>query len=132
MAYLGIIVYRLTLVIEMRNLTLILCGDQFSCERQADNIPARRQTDVTFRHALIPHSLACSEGIANRTVEVLLVDKQMIALGLIAFVGQLYLVAMDIVGIGIPFSHSTVLRVGFHTRLIGQIVVDSGIGLGSS
>ena len=74
----------------MRNFPLHIGGDNFGLERQADGLPTLRQVDIAVRCTLIPHALATAEGVADRTIEVLLVNQQVVA-G--SFEGALYQMA---------------------------------------
>ena len=82
----------------MGNLTLLVGGDKFGGEGQADALPAGASvshrrflatygichsllTGIVLRRALVPHTLACVERIADRRVEVLFINQQVVAGG---------------------------------------------------
>ena len=72
---------RGTTAVEVGYLALILRRYQFGSERQADGGPALCQTDVVIGDTLIPHALAAGEVVTDRTVEVFLIDQQLVANG---------------------------------------------------
>ena len=53
-------------------------GDEFCCERQADNIPTLILIDKEIGRTLIPHVLALSKRVTDRTIEVALINQQMV------------------------------------------------------
>ena len=67
--------------VEVGDLALILRRYQFGCERQADGGPAFRQADVVIGDTLVPHALAAGKVVTDRTVEVFLIDQQLVANG---------------------------------------------------
>ena len=58
---------------EVRNLALLLGGDQLDGKRQADAFPAILLVSKDLGCALIPHAAVIGKRIADRCVEVLLV-----------------------------------------------------------
>ena len=65
--------------VEVRQLTLLLGGDELCGERQADGLPTLGQVDEAVGCTLIPHTLVVSKRVADRTVEVALIHQQMVA-----------------------------------------------------
>ena len=65
--------------VEVRQLTLLLGSDELCGERQADGLPTLGQVDEAVRRTLIPHAVVVSKRVAQRTVEVFLVNEQMVA-----------------------------------------------------
>ena len=86
-------------LIEVRQLTLLLCGHQLCCERQADNIPARIVMQcIALRLTLIPHAVVRVEGVSNRCIELLLVYQVVVGQSLIAIIRLVYQMATNACG----------------------------------
>ena len=107
------------ILIEVRNLTLVVSSDDFRREWQADGLPALRQADKVIRPALVPHAIATLEGISHWRIEVLLVHQIVVASGYKARtrIRLPYPVTAQSAGL-IPLFH----RHGV-VRIIGQMVI---------
>ena len=70
--------------VEVGNLTLLVGRYQLGSERYADTLPALRQVNILLvsRSALIPHQVVCVEVVSERSIEVLMVNQQMVVGGL--------------------------------------------------
>ena len=69
--------------IEVGDLTLLRCGDELGLERDADALPtllvATLHGDIVVGRALVPHAMTTIELVGNRTVEVLFVHEEVVA-----------------------------------------------------
>ena len=73
-----ILVNRTAATVEVGDLTLLLSSNQFGSEWQADSLPSLGEVNEEVWVTLIPHALTSTEGIADRTVEVLLIYQQVV------------------------------------------------------
>ena len=142
MAYLGVgaVLAFLASAVEVRDLALLVGGDELGGEGQADAFPslggadgcrcaAPLRFDVGVGGALVPHTLAGGEAVAHRGVEVLAVNQQVVARGGHAAFGEFYPVAVDVAGVLI--CHGAVFLVGLGVCRIGKVVAHGGAGDGS-
>ena len=65
-------------LIEVTYLTLLVRCHEFYLKRQADSFPTLDSVDIVVGRALVPHTLAGSEGIGHGRIEVLTVDEEVV------------------------------------------------------
>ena len=127
--------------VEVRDLTLHVGRHDVGLERQTHTLPARmRVIDDLFHiilrdcllsyivvgHALIPHTLTNSEGIADRRIEVLTIHEHVVARRHISVSRLLHPVAADA---ATPSIHGVVLAVSLAVGHIRHIGTHGFIGL---
>ena len=109
----GVVVAVLATAVEVRDFTLGVCGDDFCGEWNADAFPSLDPVDIGVGLALVPHTLSFSEGVGERSVEVLEVDEEM--------------VAGSGVGVGAHLHHGMSVDV---LNILRRHVAVGGVGLG--
>ena len=123
-----VVLALLAATIEVRYLTLLLCGDEFCGERNADCFPTDCPVNVVVGSALVPHTLIAGEGVAGRCIEVLTVHQEMVVLGYIVT----YSILHDSVSeddVGILDCYGSVVRIGLGECRFCQVVGDNMVGL---
>ena len=128
MAYLRVAVgCCCTATVEVGNLTLRVGGHQLGHEGQADGFPSCLYVVVAvsllLAHivvglTLVPHTIAAAHGVGDRTVEVLLVYKQMVVGGGVGSSCQLYPVACDARGALCAYG-----AIGIVSLRVGRVVL---------
>ena len=106
----------LAFTIEVSDFTLLIGGDKFCCEWQADILPSLGRTssacpiyiNVLIRLTLIPHALTARESIFNRTVEFLLIHQEVVVCTLVIIILLLHYMIGDRCGV---HCHRSVLMI---------------------
>ena len=72
---------NLAACVEVGDFALLMGGHHIGREGQTHRFPARSTVAIAFGVTLVPHALVGSHRVCHRTVEVLAVDEQMVAVG---------------------------------------------------
>ena len=123
----------LAFTIEVGDLTLLIGGDKFGCEWQADIFPTLCRAFsvcpmdiyIVIRCTLIPHALTANERILDRTVELFLIHQEVVVCTLVRSILRLlhYMVGDRCV----VERHSPVLMIWI-LRILRVIIIEVRIG----